>query len=279
MDSIFVTGSSGFIGRKIIEKLPKSQVLTDSINSKRIDLRNIKQVLKIDSADVVIHLGAKTPKKELKWNDYFDNNVSGTLNVLEYCIKKKIKKLIYVSSYVYGNPEYWPIDENHPVNPHNAYTESKYLGERLCKFYCERTELNLTILRPFNIFGESMNKDFLLTNLINAVKTNEKITIVNKNSKRDFLYIDDFVDLILKIKDYNCKFEIFNVGTGISFSFNDIIKKIEYITSKKLNLDYLEDDKTFIGNIQADISKIKEKLNWKPKIEFEEGLKKMLKVC
>ena len=279
MDSIFVTGSSGFIGRKIIEKLPKSQVLTDSINSKRIDLRNIKQVLKIDSADVVIHLGAKTPKKELKWHDYFDNNVSGTLNVLEYCIKKKIKKLIYVSSYVYGNPEYWPIDENHPVNPHNAYTESKYLGERLCKFYCERTELNLTILRPFNIFGESVNKDFLLTNLINAVKTNEKITIVNKNSKRDFLYIDDFVDLILKIKDYNCKFEIFNVGTGISFSFNNIIKKIEYITSKKLNLDYLEDDKTFIGNIQADISKIKEKLNWKPKIEFEEGLKKMLKVC
>jgi len=279
MDSIFVTGSLGFIGRKIIEKLPKSGVLTDSNNSKRIDLRNIKEVLKIDSADVVIHLGGKIPKKELKWNDYFDNNVSGTLNVLEYCIKKKVKKLIYVSSYVYGNPEYCPIDENHSVNPHSAYSESKYLGERLCKFYCDRTELNLTILRPFNIFGETMNEGFLLTNLINAVKTDKKISIVNKNSKRDFLYIDDFVDLILKIKDYNCKFEIFNVGTGVSFSFNDIIKKIEYITSKKLNLGYLEDDKTFIGNIQADISKIKGKLNWKPKIEFEEGLKKMLKVC
>ena len=83
MDSIFITGSLGFIGRKIIEKIPKSQVLTDSINSKRIDLQNIKEVLKIDSADIVIHLGGKTPKKELKWNDYFDNNVSGTLNVLE----------------------------------------------------------------------------------------------------------------------------------------------------------------------------------------------------
>jgi len=279
MDSIFVTGSSGFIGRKIIEKLPKSEVLTDSDNSKRIDLQNIKEVLNIDSADIVIHLGGKTPKKELKWSDYFSNNISGTLNVLEYCIKKKVKKLIYVSSYVYGNPKYCPIDENHPVNPHNAYSESKYLGEKLCKFYCDRTELNLTILRPFNIFGESMNEGFLLTNLINAVKTDKKITIVNKNSKRDFLYIDDFVDLILKIKNYNCKFEIFNVGTGITFSFNDIIKKIEYITSKKLNLDYLEDDKTFMGDIQADISKIKEKLNWKPKIEFEEGLKKILKVC
>lgn len=279
MDSIFVTGSSGFIGRKIIEKLPKSEVLTDSNNSKRIDLQNIKEVLNIDSADIVIHLGGKTPKKELKWSDYFSNNISGTLNVLEYCIKKKVKKLIYVSSYVYGNPKYCPIDENHPVNPHNAYSESKYLGERLCKFYCDRTELNLTILRPFNIFGESMNEGFLLTNLTNAVKTDKKITIVNKNSKRDFLYIDDFVDLILKIKNYNCKFEIFNVGTGITFSFNDIIKKIEYITSKKLNLDYVEDDKTFMGDIQADISKIKEKLNWKPKIEFEEGLKKILKVC
>lgn len=279
MDSILVTGSSGFIGRKIIERLSKSEVLTDSDNSKRIDLRNIKEVLKIDSADVVIHLAGKTPKKELKWNNYFDNNVSGTLNVLEYCIKKKVKKLIYVSSYVYGNPEYCPIDENHPVNPHSAYNESKYLGERLCKFYCDKTKLNLTILRPFNIFGESMNEGFLLTNLINAVKTDKKITIVNKNSKRDFLYIDDFIDLVLKIKDYNCKFEIFNVGTGISFSFNDIIKNIEYITSKKLNLDYLEDDKTFIGDIQADISKIKRKLNWKPKIEFEEGLKKILKNC
>ncbi len=279
MDSIFVTGSSGFIGRKIIEKLPKSEVLTDSDNSKRIDLQNIKEVLNIDSADIVIHLGGKTPKKELKWSDYFSNNISGTLNVLEYCIKKKVKKLIYVSSYVYGNPKYCPIDENHPVNPHNAYSESKYLGERLCKFYCDRTELNLTILRPFNIFGESMNEGFLLTNLINAVKTDKKITIVNKNSKRDFLYIDDFVDLILKIKNYNCKFEIFNVGTGITFSFNDIIKKIEYITSKKLNLDYLEDDKIFIGDIQADISKIQDKLNWKPKIEFDEGLKKILKVC
>jgi len=279
MDSIFVTGSLGFIGRKIIEKLPKSGVLTDSDNSKRIDLRNIKEVLKIDSADVVIHLGGKIPKKELSWKDYFDNNVSGTINVLEYCIKKKIKKLIYVSSYVYGNPEYCPIDENHPVNPHSAYNESKYLAERLCKFYCDKTELNLTILRPFNIFGESMNEGFLLTNLINAVKTDKKITIVNKDSKRDFLYIDDFVDLILKIKDYNCKFEIFNVGTGISFSFYDVIKKIEHITSKKLNLDYFEDDKTFMEDIQADISKVKEKLNWKPKIKFEEGLKKMLKVC
>lgn len=277
MNSILVTGSSGFIGRKVLEKLPKLGVITDYDNSMRVNLQNIDEVMKIDSVDIVIHLGGKTPKKELKWNDYFNNNISTTLNILEYCIKKNVKKLIYVSNYIYGNPKYSPIDENHPINPHNAYSESKYLAERLCKFYCDKTNLNLIILRPFNIYGESMNEDFLLSNLINSVKTDQKVTIINKDSRRDFLHVDDFVDLILKIIDYNCKFEIFNVGTGISFSFNEIIEKIEKITLKKLNLEYLEDEKIFIEDIKADITKIKEKLDWKPRIGIEEGLKKMLK--
>ena len=277
MNSILVTGSSGFIGRKVVEKLPKLGVITDYDNSIRVNLENIEEVMKINSADTVIHLAGKTPKKELKWNDYFSNNISSTSNILEYCVKKNVKKLIYVSNYIYGNPKYSPIDENHPINPHNAYSESKYLAERLCKFYCDKTNLNLIILRPFNIYGESMNEGFLLSNLINSVKTNEKVTIINKDSRRDLLHVDDFVDLILKIKDYNCKFEIFNVGTGISSSFNEIIEKIEKITLKKLDLEYLEDKKIFIEDIKADITKIKEKLDWKPRVGIEEGLQRMLK--
>jgi len=277
MNSILVTGSSGFIGRKVVERLPKLGVITDYDNSIRVNLENIEEVMKINSADTVIHLAGKTPKKELKWNDYFSNNISSTSNILEYCVKKNVKKLIYVSNYIYGNPKYSPIDENHPINPHNAYSESKYLAERLCKFYCDKTNLNLIILRPFNIYGESMNEGFLLSNLINSVKTNEKVTIINKDSRRDLLHVDDFVDLILKIKDYNCKFEIFNVGTGISSSFNEIIEKIEKITLKKLDLEYLEDKKIFIEDIKADITKIKEKLDWKPRIGIEEGLQRMLK--
>ena len=277
MNSILVTGSSGFIGRKVLEKLPKLGVITDYDNSIRIDLQNINEVMKINSADIVIHLAGKTPKKKLEWNDYFNGNISSTLNILEYCVKKNVKKLIYVSNYIYGNPKYSPIDEIHPINPHNAYSESKYLAERLCKFYCDKSNISLIILRPFNIYGESMNENFLLSNLINSIKTDQKMTIVNKDSRRDFLHVDDLVDLILKIKDYNCKFEIFNAGTGISFSFNEIIEKIEKITSKKLNLEYLEDKKIFINDIKADITKIKEKLDWKPKIGIDEGLKKMLK--
>lgn len=276
MEKILVTGSSGFIGKKIVKSLNKLEVITDSNHSERIDLRNKEQVMKLDSADTVIHLGGKTPHDDLKWSEYFDNNVIGTLNVLEYCIQKKVKKMIYVSSYVYGNPKYCPLDENHPISPHNAYTESKYLGERLCKFYCKKSDLNLIILRPFNIFGESMKEGFLITNLINSVKTGKKITIVNKNSKRDFLHVDDFVDLITKLVDYNFKFEIFNVGAGESFSFEEIVKIIEKITSYKINVDYEENKEIFIDNIISDISKIKNKIDWQPKIKFDEGLEKML---
>jgi UDP-glucose 4-epimerase len=277
MGKILVTGSSGFIGKKIVKKLDKFEIITDSNDSEHIDLQNREQIMKLDSADIVIHLGGKTPQNELKWSEYFDNNVIGTLNVLEYCIQKKVKKMIYVSSYVYGNPKYCPVDENHSISPHNAYTESKYLGERLCEFYCNRSDLNLIILRPFNIFGESMKEGFLITNLINSVKTGKKVTIVNKNSKRDFLHVDDFVDLIAKLIDQNFKFEVFNVGAGKSYSFEEIIKKIEKITSQKINADYEENTEIFIDDITSDISKIKNKIDWQPKIKFDEGLEKMLK--
>ncbi len=118
-----------------------------------------------------------------------------------------------------------------------------------------------------------MREGFLISNLFNALKKDKKLVITNKSSKRDFLYIDDFVDLILKIKDYTSKLEIFNVGSGISFSFEEIIKKIENNSSKKLKVDY-EEDESFIEDIRADISKIKKTVNWQPKIKLDDALKK-----
>ena len=273
MTKILVTGSRGFIGKQVIKKLKKSEIITDSIDSKRIDLKNIEEVMRLSESDVVIHLAGKTTKG-LDWEEYFDNNVLGTLNILEYCIVKKIKKMIFVSSYVYGNPKYLPINEKHPIEPHNPYTKSKYLAEQLCEFYAKNSDLKIIILRPFNIFGKTLPKDFLISNLLKSIKTNEKITIINKDSRRDFLHIDDFVDVILKIKDFDFKFEIFNVGSGKSYSFNEVIKKIEDISMERLHLEYEENKENFIEEITADISKINNKIKWFPKISFDEGLKK-----
>jgi len=273
MTKILVTGSRGFIGRQIIQHLKQFDVITDSIDSKRIDLKNIEEVMRLNKSDIVVHLGGKTAKG-LDWNEYFYNNVIGTLNILEYCIKKNIKKIIFVSSYVYGNPKHSPIDEKHPISPHNAYTRSKYLAEQLCEFYAKNSNLSVIILRPFNIFGKTLPKGFLISNLLKSIKTNEKVTIVNKDSKRDFLHVDDLIDVILKMMNFDCKFDIFNIGSGKSYSFNEIIEKIEKISTKKLNLQYEQNEADFIEDIKADISKLDNKIKWHPKISFEEGLQK-----
>ena len=275
MTKILVTGHEGVIASNLIKKLTNCEIIIDSINGKRIDLQNNDEVMKIEPVDTVIHLGGKT-EKGLEWKEYFENNIIGTLNILKYCIKKNIKKIIFVSSYVYGNPKYSPIDEQHQISPHNLYTKSKFLAEELCKIYSEKYKLNVIILRPFNIFARSMNKDYLISNLIESINTKKTVTITNRTSKRDFLYIDDFIELILKIKDHDFKCEIFNVGSGISYSFDEVIEIIEKNTSKKLNLEYKNDDQSYIQNITADNSKITKILDWKPELTFEEGLQKLL---
>ena len=275
MTKILVTGHEGVIASNLIKKLTNCEIIIDSINGKRIDLQNNDEVMKIEPVDTVIHLGGKT-EKGLEWKEYFENNIIGTLNILKYCIKKNIKKIIFVSSYVYGNPKYSPIDEQHQISPHNLYTKSKFLAEELCKIYSEKYKLNVIILRPFNIFARSMNKNYLISNLIESVNTKKTVTITNRTSKRDFLYIDDFIELILKIKDHDFKCEIFNVGSGISYSFDEVIEIIEKNTSKKLNLEYKNDDQSYIQNITADNSKITKILDWKPELTFEEGLQKLL---
>ena len=273
MDKILVTGSAGFIGSNVIKKLSNYEVVTNHNDSGRIDLQNIDQVMKLDSVDTVIHLAGKIPWRELSSNEFSDNNIKCTQNILEYSGKKNVKKIIYVSSYIYGKPKYCPVDEDHPVNPHTAYAESKYLAEKECIDYCKRSNLDLIILRPFNVYGESMRSGFLISNLINAVRSGKKLDIVNKDSKRDFLHVDDFVELILKTIDYNSKLEIFNVGSGLSYSFEDIITKIEKISKNKLDIHY-DTDKNFIEDIVADISKIKSKLDWEPRIKIDDGLRK-----
>jgi len=275
MTKILVTGHEGVIASHLIKKLTNCEIIIDSINGKRIDLQNNEEVMKIEPVDTVIHLGGKT-EKGLEWEKYFENNIIGTLNILEYCVKKNIKKIIFVSSYVYGNPKYSPIDEQHQISPHNLYSKSKFLAEELCKIYSEKYKLNVIILRPFNIFARSMNKNYLISNLIESINTKKTVTITNRTSKRDFLYIEDFIELILKIKDYDFKYEIFNVGSGISYSFDEVIEIIEKNTSKKLKLEYKNDDQSYIQNITADNSKITKILDWKPELTFEEGLQKLL---
>jgi len=274
--TILITGTSGFIGKNLIKKIPEYYTPIEK-NGKKIDLRNREKVLKMKKVNTVIHLAGKTPySKKSSNNEIFENNVLGTLNILEYCIARKVEKLIFVSSYIYGNPKNNPINENHVIQPHNTYAKSKYLSEELCKNYAKKFGIKVIILRPFNLFGDLQKKDFLISNIINSIENNKSIKIINKNNERDYLLIDDFIDVILKMINYDCKFEIFNVGSGKSYSFNQIIQLFEIKSGKKIKRENKISKKNNIAKIQADITKISKKIKWYPKHNFEEGIEEIL---
>ena len=268
---ILITGSSGFIGKHLISKIPYRTILF----GKKDNLLSRGKVLQMKHADVVIHLASKIPSNHKKTVKFFENNVLGTLNILEYCVKKEVKKLIFISCYVYGNPIHTSINEKHPVMHHNQYTKSKILAEELCKSYAKKYGLKVIILRPSNIFGKSQKSGFLISNLYRSLKNNKPIKIINKKSKRDFLFVDNLVDAILLMIDYECNYEIFNVGYGKSYSFEKVLQLFEKINEIKLDKSFETDEKTFIPKIDLDISKIKKKTGWYPKISLEEGLKKI----
>lgn len=279
-NKIIITGSKGFVGRRLVQALKKEGYeIIDSIKNKKIDVTNFEQLKKIEKADAIIHLAAEVGiEKSHKFaREFFMINTVGTLNMIEVSKIKKIPKFIYVSSYVYGNPKYLPIDESHPVNPHSPYNESKYLGERICKSYNEKNGTKVIILRPFCIFGPFQNKeDFLIPKIVYNMSKKSALEIVNGSNRRDYLYVDDFIDVIIKCLSYDCRFEIFNVGSGKSYSFFDIKKYLESITGKVISFKEKVSSEDQITEIIADISKVTRELKWHPKTDIKLGLKEIL---
>ena len=109
-----------------------------------------------------------------------------------------------------------------------------------------------------------------------SIKNNSSITIINKNNKRDYLFIDDLIEVIIKLINYECKFEIFNIGSGKSYSFENIIQLFEKKSKKKIKRKYKISKENSIPKIQADITKIKKEIKWNPKYTLVEGIEKII---
>jgi UDP-glucose 4-epimerase len=269
---ILITGSSGFIGKHLVKRLSDFQIIEYQHSKKNASYNKRKN----ESIDIVIHLSAKTPYGNKKSKSFLKENFISVLDILDFCVENKVKKIIYCSSYVYGIPKSSKITEQHVINPHNEYSQSKFWGEQLCEYYHKIYGLDVVILRPFNIYGKDQKEGYLISNIVNSLKNHKKIKVINSESKRDFLYVEDFVELILKLIKIQFKFEIFNVGFGKSYSFKEIIKKCEKISNKKINVSYKKDTSSYIPNIICDNSKIMKKTSWKPTVNIDEGLQKII---
>ena len=280
MPDILITGSKGFIGRALVHRF-KQMGEDYHILEFDLDQGDISTMMPpFPHADHVFHLAGLSfvPLSWEKTADFYRVNVCGIVNILDYC-RKNSAGLTFISAYVYGIPEYLPIDEKHPVKPNNPYMHSKVLAESLCSFYTEQFGLNITVLRPFNIYGPGQRSEFLIPEILAQVRNPDsgEIVVNDVRPKRDFLYINDLVEALLLTFLHNDKPGIYNVGSGTSFSVGETIELIMSLTgTKKKIVSTGKGRKNEIPDIRADYSHISGQLGWVPRVSFREGLKKLI---
>ncbi|HET7644826.1 MAG TPA: NAD(P)-dependent oxidoreductase [Nitrososphaeraceae archaeon] len=280
MRNILITGSRGFVGDHICKSYFKNKynLITDNHTDNQInDITNTEYFEVFEhKIDAIIHLAAKTSINDSFRDPYetYYKNIIGTLNVLEFAKRKNITNFIFLSTYVYGEPHYLPIDENHPINPHSPYTTSKLIAESLCKDYSKLFRINIVILRPFYLYGYNEKKNTLIRSILNQINNNEIIKLSNEKTSRDFLYISDFIELLNKILNkFPSGYTIFNVGSGTSYTITEIAKKIANLLNKKIQICYDESiRKKDINEMVADITKISNEFDWNPNIDIDRGL-------
>jgi len=293
-----VTGGAGFIGSHMVELLLSKNynvICIDNMSNGQID--NIEifkdnplyEFHKIDlskhfndevfkNVDYVFHMAALAdivPSIENPIN-YYESNVTATLNVLEASRKHNIKKIIYsASSSCYGIPNKYPTDEKAKLNPQYPYALTKKMGEDLVLHWNQVYKLPVVSLRYFNVYGTrartngtygAVFKVFLKQKL-----ENKPLTIVGDGTQlRDFIYVSDVARANLDSAESILNGEILNVGTGIPQSVNYLA---DLISGEKR---FIEDRPGEPKATHADISKIKVKLKWEPLVKFEDGVKIML---
>ncbi|HNX88771.1 MAG TPA: NAD(P)-dependent oxidoreductase [Paludibacteraceae bacterium] len=278
---ILVTGYSGFIGSYLIRRLQDLQVeliLCDLQNG--INICNWNEVKDLKGFDIIIHLANlsfvpasfRDPKK------FYEVNYLGTLNMLELCRLNKAR-MIYFSSYMYGNPQYQPIDEQHRIEAYNPYAQTKVICESLCEGYNRDFQVPVTVFRPFNIYGKGQNPDFLIPTIINQAKTG-KIVIKDDRPKRDYIHVTDIVEaVILALQTPNLQptLQTYNLGTGESHSVKEIIEIVRTLSEHEVDYECTREIRpNEVLDTVADITKIKKELHWTPKISLIEGIKSMM---
>ena len=305
--NIAIAGGAGFIGTSLVEKLlPENNfiVVIDNFNDyyqgKKENLASVTESFKI-SKDFEIVKGNLIDKTILSNLDYdFDiifnlaaqagvrysienaaevtkNNIVSALNILEYALNNDIKKVVYASSSsVYGNPIYTPCDEAHPKNPISPYAVSKLCGEIYAEYYFREYKLPVTSLRFYTVYGPRGRPDMAIRKFFNLIFQNKEISIYGDGSQlRDFTYVSDLVNgLILAGEKVESSGEVFNLGCSNPISVNELINKMYEISRRPKKVKYIEKQRGDVDITYSNTNKAKELLNYIPKVNIYDGLKK-----
>ena len=307
MEKILVTGGSGFIGSNLCEKLLEEgyEVINlDNFNNyydPKIKWNNIRKALKNENYSLyvgdirdngileqitkengkiekIIHLAAMAGvRNSLKDPvEYVKVDIGGTVNMLEYARKQKIKKFIFASSSsVYGKNTKVPFSEDDPLEGQvSPYATAKRAGELYCRTYSGIYAMNINALRFFTVYGRRQRPEMaihLFTKLINEEKP---IPVFGDgSSQRDYTYIDDIVEGIYRAMHYDrTGFEIFNLGNSKTIKLSELIKVIEKVIGKKAKIDRKGKQLGDVEITYASIEKAERLLGYDPETDIEKGI-------
>ena len=308
---ILITGAAGFIGSHLCEALVKEHEIVGldnfcdyyDIKIKRNNLKELArydnfQIIKADirskseledvfsqhKFDLIIHLAAMAGVRPSIIDPvlYTEVNINGTVNMLEQCKKHGINKFIFASSSsVYGNNKKVPFTETDSVDfPISPYAATKKAGELICHTYHHLENISMVILRFFTVYGPRQRPDLAIHKFVRKILADEMIQVFgNGSTKRDYTYIDDIIDGILRSVDFvneNHCFEIFNLGEAKTISLSRMIKTIENTLGKTAQKEILQLQSGDVDQTFADISKANRLLGYNPKTKFKTGIEKFI---
>ena len=246
-------------------------------------LINIEEIFKKHGFQQVIHLAARAGvRPSLTQPDlYYSTNVQGTLNLLEASRHHGVQKFIFgSSSSVYGINAKTPFSEEDHINqPISPYGATKAAGELLCHVYNHLYNLPIICLRFFTVYGPRQRPDLAIRKFTDLIFRGEEIPVFGDGTtKRDYTYIDDILDGILKSMTYDrSSFEIFNLGESRTVELQFLISLIEKELGKKAKIKRLPLQPGDVPITYADLEKSKRLLGYNPMFPIEEGIKRFVK--
>lgn len=315
---ILITGAAGYIGSHTALKFLQNNfdlVLFDSLENGHIetidflktqgnvffekgDLKNLEEINQIFDKyeiDAVIHFAGYIQVEESVKNPekYYRNNIVGSLNLLKAMINHNVKKIVFSSTCAtYGEPQYIPLDENHPQNPVNPYGQTKLIIENIMKDFDTAYGLKSIKLRYFNVIGCDeksrigewhIPETHIIPNILKACTGAEKEFKIYGNDYntpdgtciRDYVNVNDLAEAHLLAYDYlkkENKSDVFNLGTENGISVKEIFDTCEKVLGKKIPVKYAEKRKGDTEKLYANSMKAKTILGWKPKYTLKDSI-------
>ncbi len=309
MANILVTGAAGFIGSHVADALLKrgdTVIAVDNFNDyydKKRKEKNVAHNLKKNKyklyrsdvmnmgamhhifmhnkIDAVIHLAARAGVRYSLEQPvhYMVDNVVGTTTLLDLCSKFNVKKfLLGSSSSVYGNNKKVPFAEDHRVDqPISPYAASKQSIEKIAYTFHHIHNMHIACLRFFTVYGPRGRPDMAPYMFTEKILQGKPITRFGDGSTaRDYTFVKDIVDGIVKCLDADFKYEIINLGNNTPVKLNDFIATIEKVTGKKAKIAEKPIPQGDVNITYADISKAQKVFNYQPTTSLEEGMKSFL---